>query len=63
MPYSRKELHRDLDDLLDKKGYGDDISMEFGRIHIEISFQNGKVQLKHIDRESFSGKVIAPATG
>lgn len=63
MPYTRKDLHKDIDDLLDKKGYGDDLSIDFGKILIEVAFQNGKVQTRTIDRESFRERTVSPATG
>ena len=63
MAYSRKDLHKDIDDLLDQKGYGEDISMRFGRIIMEVSIQDGKVHTRMIDRESFRERNVAPATG
>lgn len=63
MPYTRKDLHDDIDDLLNKKGYGDDLSMKFGRILVEISFQDGKLHTRVIDRESFRERNVAPVTG
>jgi len=60
MPYTRKDLHKDIDALLDAHNFSDDLSLSFGKLHLEVQFQNGKVEVKFHERESFKERTLNP---
>lgn len=59
MPYTRKDLHKDIDELLDRHHMGEELTMNFGKIILEIQFQNNKVETRFKERESTKERVLA----
>jgi len=57
MSLTRKRLHQVIDEKLDELGYGETILIQYGKIGIEISFQDGKETIVLKERETSTSRV------
>jgi len=62
MPYTRKDLHKDIDELLDAHNFGEELTIHFGKLVFEAQFQNGNVEVTFGERESKKKRTSAPVT-
>lgn len=50
-PLTRKELHAELDQALDRWGYEEEIPIAFGRITLDVQIEHNEVTARVAERE------------
>jgi hypothetical protein len=62
-PLTRRELHAEVDQQLDRFGYGEEIPIDFGRLTIDVQIEHGEVTTTIGERQLRRKRHAKPSTG